>query len=102
MIKPRLPKPKRRSHATALQMEQAILEQMKHARGMNVPINSILNSILSAVSFSILVHNRLFGERDLSSDFRDAYLDLTAAARAEREQWRKTQEQTQSKIILPS
>jgi hypothetical protein len=95
------PKP----HTTAQQFEDALLEQIKHARGQNVPINAIS----SAASFSILVLTRLFPGKTagdaLKAEFvqlrTDAIEERLEAQRQERKQEQEAKEAQARRIIIP-
>lgn len=95
------PKP----HATAQQYEDALLAQIAHARGQNVPINAIS----SAVSFSILVLTRLFpgraGCEALKQEFNvlraEAVEERAQAERDERKRVQDAKEALSRRIIIP-
>jgi hypothetical protein len=86
---------------TGSQFDRALLEQIQHARGMNVPINAVS----SAAMFTMLVGNRLFGERPQeahSPEFQRAFKNLVQDAIDERarikaEEMRDQQRQQQQK-----
>jgi hypothetical protein len=96
---------RQKTRVTANQFDQALVEQIEHARGMNIPINAVM----SAAAFTELAGKRLFGERDQakrSVAVRTALSKLMEDARVERAQWQMEQDrlrkQQESRIILPN
>lgn len=98
---------KERARATALQFEQALLEQINHARSMNVPVNAVS----SAAMFTLLVGDRLYGSRQANqrtTEFNDTLAKLVSDARDERARERAEAQRAQAqqtlnkpRVILP-
>jgi hypothetical protein len=100
---------KHRTTATFLQFETALLEEIRHQRQTNVPVNALS----SAAAFALLVASRLYGrDRKLSSIFKAEYVDLVAEARRVREEaermaqeelrrQRAQAEESRSRLIIP-
>ena len=102
---------KQKVRITANQFDQALLEQIEHARNLNIPANAIS----SAACFCDLVAKRLFGLREPSKRSEaliKAFQKVLEDARVERaeyetkmrEQLRRKQETkraSQSRIIVP-
>lgn len=97
---------KQKDRCTVAQFDQALTEQIEHARGMNVPINAIS----SAASFTLLVLARLFGDnRKMSPALTEVFTKLRADAASERiaqqqEQRRlekEAKERERTQVIMP-
>ena len=87
---------------TATQFDQALQDQITHAKGMNVPAN-ILNG---AVAFTILVSHRLLGkDRKLLPSLAQLVLDVQAEAKEERVRFAAQQAEAatreESRIVVP-
>jgi hypothetical protein len=98
---------RQKDRVTANQFDQALLEEIQQKRGMNIPVNALS----SAVTFAIMIHNRLFGVRTAaqrSGPFNEAFERLMTDAKAERAAYAIQQEQEQkkladqSRIVLPT
>ena len=84
-------------------LDQATIEQIQHARGMNVPVNGIV----SAALFTEKINRSLFGERKPGSELNAVLQDLIAKAREERalEDMRerervRSEKESQQRVIL--
>jgi len=89
---------------TANQFDTALLEQIAHAKGMNVSPNVISH----AVTFCVLVGNRLYGERrqDARSEaFKTAFQQVFEDARVERAEYAMKERQqkidSERRIVVP-
>jgi len=95
---------KQKDRVTAAQFDQAIFEEIAHARGLNVPSNALS----SALTFGELISKRLFGERparNRSTAYLEMYKEVVDLAREERRQAilkaREAQQAAEQRIIIP-
>jgi hypothetical protein len=88
---------------TQAQFDQALVDQIEHARNINLPVNALS----SAATFAALVGLRLFGkEYKQSAALTQTLGDLIAEAKAERAQEELSREATslalpRNRIIVP-
>lgn len=72
-----------KTRATATQFETALVEELKHARGQNIPANALS----SVTSFALLVAARLYGrERKLGAELQGLYDEIRYLAVEERKE----------------
>ena len=93
-----------RNRVTASQFEDALLMEVTHAQGMNIPRNVISN----CVSFCVLFEAKLFGRRDpakRSASFNTMLQRVVEDARVERAEqetkWREQRKAEESRIVRP-
>jgi hypothetical protein len=92
-----------RNRVTAAQFEDALLEEVTHAQGMNIPRNVISN----CTSFCVLLEAKLFGKRDpvRSASFNAMLQHVVEDARVERAEqetkWREQRKAEESRIVRP-
>ena len=88
---------KQKQRFTQAQFDQALIDQIEHARNINLPVNALS----SAATFTALVGLRLFGKDCKRSVALTKTLgDLIAEAKAERAQEEIARESTSS-LALP-
>lgn len=95
---------RQKDRVTAAQFDQALLEEIQQKRGLNIPVNALS----SAVTFCVMVQNRLFGVRladKRTATFNEAFKQLMEDAQVERAQHKLQQEeaarQADNKIVMP-
>jgi hypothetical protein len=87
---------------TQAQFDQALIDQIEHARNINLPVNALS----SAATFTALVGLRLFGKDcKRSAALTQTLGDLIAEAKAERAQEEIARESTlalpRNRIVVP-
>ena len=88
---------KQKQRFTQAQFDQALIDQIEHARNINLPVNALS----SAATFTALVGLRLLGkEYKRSAALTRTLGDLIAEAKAERAQEEIARESTSS-LALP-
>ena len=88
---------KQKQRFTQAQFDQALIDQIEHARNINLPVNALS----SAATFTALVGLRLFGKDcKRSAGLTKTLGDLITEAKAERAQEEIARESTSS-LALP-
>jgi hypothetical protein len=95
---------RQKDRITAVQFDQALLEQIEHYRDTNVS----KNQLASVATFAELLGRKLFGQRETDKrapGFREVFNRLIDDAKVERyeaqEQQRREEEAAKRKLVLP-
>jgi adenosyl cobinamide kinase/adenosyl cobinamide phosphate guanylyltransferase len=93
-----------KSRITANQFDQALIEEITHARAMNVQTNMVSN----AVMFSLMLRKRLYGDVKMIDGVSTVVARLMNDAKAERAEYEirqkeaaRQQEQQRNRVIIP-
>lgn len=71
-----------KTRATATQFETALIEELKHAQGQNIPANALS----SVTSFTLLIARRLYGDRAMGAELSALYNEIRFNAVEERKE----------------
>ena len=86
---------------TKNQFDQAIAEEITHARGMNIPTNMVSN----AVMFSLMLRKRLYGDVKMIDSTATVVSRLMNDAKAERAEYdirqKEAARQQEQRVIVP-
>ena len=86
---------------TTNQFDQALTEEITHARGMNIPTNMVSN----AVMFSLMLRKRLYGDVKMTDGAATVVSRLMNDAKAERAEYdirqKEAQRQQEQRVIVP-
>ena len=86
---------------TTNQFDQALIEEITHARGMNNPTNLVSN----AVMFSLMLRKRLYGDVKMTDAAATSVSRLMNDAKAERAEYEIRQKeaarQQEQRVIIP-
>jgi hypothetical protein len=90
-----------KSRVTANQFDQGLVEEITHARGINVTTNMVSN----AVMFSLMVRKRLYGDVKMTDSASTVVSRLMQDAKAERAEYEIRQKeaarQQEQRVIIP-
>lgn len=90
-----------KSRVTANQFDQALIEEIAHARGMNVQANMVSN----AVMFTLMLRKRVYGDVKMTDGASTVVSRLMNDAKAERAEYEIRQKeavrQQEQRVIVP-
>src|SRR5580698_251780 len=90
-----------KSRVTANQFDQALVEEIAYARGMNVQANMVSN----AVMFTLMLRKRLFGDVKMTDSASTVVARLMNDVRAERAEYEIRQKEAarrqEQRVIIP-
>jgi hypothetical protein len=91
----------KKSRITANQFDQALMEEIAHARNMNVQTNMVSNACM----FALMLRKRLYGEVKPVAAVSEAVTRLMQDAKAERAKYELRQQeaarQAEQRVIVP-
>jgi|HubBroStandDraft_5_1064220.scaffolds.fasta_scaffold949313_2 hypothetical protein len=90
-----------KSRVTANQFDQALIEEIAHARGMNVQTNMVSN----AVMFTLMLRKRVYGDVKMTDSASTVVARLMNDVRAERAEYEIRQKEAarrqEQRVIIP-